>query len=94
MARDRSGAIPGTDENWEAIAAAVKHGFRGLRGGLPGQLLARRRGANHKSSPPLTERQILGIGKVASPSNRPLADQVATAPSASSGRNVARVTGI
>jgi hypothetical protein len=60
--RQRSGPVavaPG--ENWNGIAAALRHGSRGLPGGESlALLLARQRGArNTRCRPPVTVEQIL-----------------------------------
>jgi hypothetical protein len=56
-----SGPIPGTDDSWKIVDAALREGLRGLPGGSSlVRLLAKERGVrNHLALPPLTHKKIL-----------------------------------
>lgn len=60
-----SGSVPGTEENWQAINAALREGLRGLPGGQSlAQILQEYRGRPNKNAlPPLTEAQIVKWAK-------------------------------
>lgn len=52
--------IPGTDDSWATLDAALRSGRRGLRRSSLAELLEKHRGVrNHYKAPPLTEKQIL-----------------------------------
>ncbi len=56
-----SGPVPGTDETWKIVDAALRSGLRGLPGESSlAQLLAKKRGVrNHLALPPLRPKKIL-----------------------------------